>query len=86
MSITRDQLEKMKRDVASAEREFEKTKAERQRAVIGELSEINLEIKALICKAEAVANSVDLKFYFNTGYEEFTWSDVDTWNSSSANC
>lgn len=86
MTITRDQLEQMKRDVATAERQFEAAKATRQRAVIGELADINKEIKALVRKAEGIADSVDLKFYFNTGYEEFVWSDVDTWDSSSASC
>lgn len=86
MSITREQLEQMKRDVAAAEQELETAKAERQRNVIGELSEINQEIKALVRKAEGIANSVDLRFYFNSGYEEFTWVDEDRWNSSSAHC
>lgn len=86
MSITRDQLEQMQRDLAAAEHEFEKAKAQRQRAVIGELSDINKEIKALVRKAESIAGAVDLKFYFSTGYEEFTWADVDTWDSSSASC
>lgn len=86
MSITREQLEQMKRNVATAEREFEAAKATLQRAVIGELADINKEIKALVRKAEGVAESVDLRFYFHTGYDEFTWADTTTWDSSSANC
>lgn len=86
MSITREQLEQMKRDVASAEREFENDKAQRQRAVLGELVDLTKEIDTLIQKAEAIANAVGLRFYYNAGYEEFTWCDEDTWNSSFANC
>lgn len=86
MSITRNELEQMKRDLAVAERKYQSSKVERQRAVIGELSEISKEIEALVRKAEGIADAVDLKFYYNGSYEEFTWSDSDTWDSSSANC
>lgn len=86
MSITRDQLERMRRDLADAENQFQNDKAKRQRAVVGELSDINNEIKALVRKAEATAEAVGLKFYYSEGYDEFTWGDADTWNSSSARC
>lgn len=86
MSITREKLEQMKREVATAERELEKELAESQRSVVWKLSDINEQIKTLIREADTLANSVELRFYWHSGYDEFVWSDSDKWDSSSANC
>lgn len=85
-NVTREQLEEMRRTLANAEADFTKGRQARQRAAMSSLVRIKDEINALVNEATAIADSVDLTFYFSSGYDEFTWCDRDEWNSSSANC
>lgn len=84
--LTREQLEVMRKNMVDAERAYRIATESAQRSAIGRLQQLKVEIEGLVYEAEALADSVDLKFYYSSGYDEFTWSDADNWSSSSAHC
>lgn len=84
--MTRAQLDLLKQQLVDAERAYKSTVESEQRKAIVLLREYKVEIEGLVSEAEALADSVDLKFYYSSGYDEFTWTQADDWNSSSAHC
>jgi outer membrane protein TolC len=84
--MTRRQLEIMREEMAKAELEYKNTIRDSRQEVILKLREIKAQLNTLVSEAEKLAESVDLKFYYSSGYEEFSWADADNWSSSSAHC
>jgi hypothetical protein len=84
--MTRVQLDLLKQQMVDAERAYRTTVEGEQRKAIVRLRELKEEIEDKVREAEALADSVDLKFYYSSGYDEFTWSQAEHWNSSSQSC
>lgn len=84
--MTRRQLEMMREEMAKAELEYKNAIRDSRQEVIQKLRDIKAQLNSLVAEAETLAESVDLKFYYSSGYEEFSWADADNWSSSSAHC
>jgi tryptophanyl-tRNA synthetase len=80
MTVTFEQLKEMKASLAKAEKEYIKSKESLQREVISELDEIRDQLQKLMSRAEKLASSVDLVFYYNSNHDEFAWVEQDSWN------
>lgn len=85
-NMTREQLDLLRKQLEDAEQAYKSTVESAQRSAIVRLKELKDEIHRLVYEAESLAESVDLKFYYSSGYDEFTWAQADQWNSSSAHC
>jgi hypothetical protein len=80
-------------DVLKLEKQLEEgrkqlaTQVQLQRpAVLAQLAEIKTSLDRQIAEAEKLAKSVDLVFFYSSGYNEFSWLDKEDWSYSSQNC
>lgn len=85
-NMTREQLDLLRKQRDDADKAYRIASETAQRSAIGRLQQLKEEIEDLVKEAEKLADSVDLTFYYNNGYDEFTWIERDQWNSSSAHC
>lgn len=86
MSVTSDDVVRLERELEEARNKLAlQVKADRP-AVVAQLAEIKASLDRQIREAEKLAKSVDLVFFYSSGYEEFSWLERENWSHSSQNC
>lgn len=83
---TVEEIQRLRKELAEAERKLEQEKKLNQKEVLAQLEECAKEMNRQYAQAEALASSVGLIFYFSSGYETFEIADSENWSESSKHC
>lgn len=86
MTVTQEDILKMEQELNEARKQLATQVKANRPAVLAQLAEIKTSLDRQIAEAERLAKSVDLVFFYSSGYEEFSWLDKEDWSYSSQNC
>lgn len=79
-------IETLRQEAEAARAAFEAAQAEARRGVAAQLAELTASLDKQFQEAKKLAESVDMVFYFSSGYEEFGCVEKQDWSSSSLDC
>lgn len=86
MATLPETIEALRKQLAEAElAQTQQRKATRQE-VSEELARMTKEIHEMVRKAEVLAESADLVFFYSPGYEGFCTETKEDWSESSIYC
>ena len=86
MTVTEHDVLKLERELAEARKQLATQVKANRPAVLAQLAEIKTSLDRQIAEATKLAASVDLVFFYSSGYDEFSWLDKEDWTHSSQNC
>jgi len=84
--ITATDIQLLRNKLAQAEADYASQRKATRQEVTTELAQIVSDIRVLEQRAEKLAESADLVFYYSGGYEEYTWVNKEDWSESSRYC
>lgn len=86
MTVSPEDIKELRQKLAQAEHDYALQRKATRQEVTTELAQIVSDIRALEDRAEKLAESADLVFYYAHGYNEYTWVNKEDWNESSRYC
>lgn len=80
------ELSQLREAAEKAVAEYEKAKQSARKGGMVRLNELTHQIASLVKEAEALADSLDMVFYYSTGYEQYATQPKEDWSESSRYC
>ena len=80
------ELLQLRQAADEANAKYERAKDAARRGGTVRLNELTHQIAALVKEAEALADALDMVFYYSTGYEQYNTMPKEDWSESSRDC
>jgi hypothetical protein len=86
MTMTAEELNTLRKQLAEAEVAYSQQRKATRQEVSEELARMTREIHDMVNKAQVLAESADLVFFYSPGYEGFCTETKEDWSESSIYC